>query len=296
MRLKRRHGYFLVIAAVVSLLGAEWSARQLFGLGNPPLYVADPRIEYLLAPGEYRLRTQRVNVNRWHMRSVEADKFDALIIGDSVVNGIPGIDQCELASSCLAFAHNLAVGNVSAPSWGPQNQLEYVRKFGLFDAKRVFVVVSDHDAADIPTFEPLVGVDFSYPSKRPACGISDGVSRLVHAVERKYLSTPLSAKKELVVDPLAIASFESLLKECVEAGAEVTVFFHPTRNALRDSSLGRSALEGVAKKLQLRRCELNFDSNCYADGIHLNALGQRRLAEQIADSIFANTEKSEAAN
>ena len=42
----------IVLAAICALLLAgEWFARSVLGLGDPPLSITHPRIEYLYAPG-----------------------------------------------------------------------------------------------------------------------------------------------------------------------------------------------------------------------------------------------------
>jgi hypothetical protein len=147
---------------------AEWFARARLGLGNPPLSVTHPTIEYLFKPNQDVLRFgNRVRINAYGMRSDDfptnkaQDEFRVLVFGDSVLNGGNLTDQKELATELLsvrleqALERPVVVGNVSAGSWGPGNWLGYAREYGFFDADAVVLLISTHDYRDNPTFEPL---------------------------------------------------------------------------------------------------------------------------------------------
>ena len=62
----------IVALAAVCLLavGGEWFARSVLGLGDPPLSITHPRIEYLYAPNQDVQRFgKRFLVNDYSMRS-----------------------------------------------------------------------------------------------------------------------------------------------------------------------------------------------------------------------------------
>ena len=67
--------------------------------------------------------------------------------------------------------------NVSAGSWGPDNCAAYLRHYGLFDAKAMFLLVSSHDAHDNMDFGPVAGVHDSYPDKQYCPAIAEPPSR-----------------------------------------------------------------------------------------------------------------------
>jgi len=128
----------LAISAVILgiLLTGEAFSRWYLGLGDPPLTVRDPEIEYMFAPNQdVRRFGNRVAYNAWSMRSdpvaprkPHPREFRMLVMGDSVINGGALTDQTRLATT-LAQArlsssdHPAFVGNVSAGSWGPENGL-----------------------------------------------------------------------------------------------------------------------------------------------------------------------------
>lgn len=81
------------IGICVIVLG-ELFARFYLGLGDPPLSVAHPTIEYMFKPNQdvYRFGNRQL-YNRYGMRSPyfdrekSDDELRILVIGDSVVNG-----------------------------------------------------------------------------------------------------------------------------------------------------------------------------------------------------------------
>jgi len=187
----RRGLGFVAIALIVSLTAAELFLRIHYGLGDPPLSIADPDIEYLFAPSqEVRRLGNRIHYNAYSMRSDDfpAHKSDprelrVLAIGDSVINGGAQTDQANLATSILQrkltqrLGRPVIFGNVSASSWGPMNELAYVKKYGLFDADVLLIVVSSHDYADVPTPEPEVGVQLGLPDRKPLLALQEVVVR-----------------------------------------------------------------------------------------------------------------------
>lgn len=165
------------------LLTAEWIARDRLGLGSPPLYVADPLTEYRLKPNQNLRRFgNRIAVNAVSMRSPPlaarrpAQRRRLLVFGDSVVWGGSVLDQRHIATSILQASGWPEVGNVSAPSWGPGNWLGYARRFGLFDATDVVLVISSGDAADNPSPRPFRG-DVDHPLRPPSSALLEGLQR-----------------------------------------------------------------------------------------------------------------------
>ena len=141
-RLRRRF-FSVLVAVVVTIagmgLGGEIVAR-LLGLGDPPLVVRHPTIDYLFAPSRcYKRFGNDICYNKWSMRSIPADRFPLLMLGDSVLNGGSLTDQSELASELIRSKRGITVGNVSAGSWGPSNLLAYTNEFGWFGARLIIM-------------------------------------------------------------------------------------------------------------------------------------------------------------
>lgn len=191
----------LGLAGVALGLGmvAEGVARWGLGLGDPPLMLADARMEYRARPGDYQRLGNRMSFNAVSMRSDPVPPardetagtphvLRVLFLGDSVIHGGSQTDQDELATSILqrkltaALGRPVWVGNASAGSWGPGNWLAYTQTFGWFDADAVVVVASGHDAGDAMTFDREVGVDPQLPGAdpgRPRAKRSRGICRSI---------------------------------------------------------------------------------------------------------------------
>jgi hypothetical protein len=172
----------IIATALVGILViVEGSLRLIVGLGNPPLYLADEEIGYLLAPNQQvRRRGNRIEINQYSMRSKAiapqkpTSTWRIMLLGDSIVNGGWWTDRDETISALIegqltsnSTAYIVEVLNASANSWGPRNQLAYVRRFGLFEADALVLIINTDDLfATAPTSLP-VGRDRNYPDRKP---------------------------------------------------------------------------------------------------------------------------------
>ena len=280
--------------------GVDWSIelglRLVVGLGDPPLYDADPEIEYLLKPGSYRRFGNSVTVNSAGMRSPESvlapikvGERRVLVVGDSIVNGGSLTDDADLAtyrlSGLLSHGGSISVCNISAGSWGPANWLAYLHQRGTFSASFAVLVLNDGDAIDVPTFATL-GPE--HPTSRPCLAISEA---FVNYVPR-YL--PLF-RSPAQTDP----PFESVQKDPLD---DISEAVHLLRDAgisvcavlaLGEAEMASgpgSGLKAVSKRLQdLQVPMVDFADalkespsaghRLFRDGVHLTPEGQRFLAD-----------------
>lgn len=176
----------LIILATVTSIGiiCEASLRLILGFGNPPLYIADEEIGYLLAPNQQVRRLgNQISINQYSMRSkiIEPDRADdtlrILAIGDSIVNGgwwtdgqetITALMEKELTTSS---SDKVEVLNASANSWGPRNQLAYLQRFGLLDSQVLILIINTDDLFAIAPTSIPVGRDRNYPNQKPPLAI-----------------------------------------------------------------------------------------------------------------------------
>ena len=194
----------LILVVVVGLLVIlEGSLRLLLGFGNPLIYVADKDIGYLLAPNQ---RTKRfgnhIAINNYSMRSSAiaqkrpASTLRVLLLGDSVANGGWWTAQDQTISALIATQlkpmvnelsgaklstqtsfDRVEVLNASAQSWGPRNELAYLKRFGTFDAQVVVLLINTDDLfATAPTSIP-VGRDRQYPNQKPSSALAEVFNR-----------------------------------------------------------------------------------------------------------------------
>ncbi|MEA1049020.1 SGNH/GDSL hydrolase family protein [Lamprobacter modestohalophilus] len=300
-------------AVLLALFAAgELFARFVLGLGDPPLSQTHPRIEYLFKPGQdLRRFDNRVFINAYGMRSPEfpqekaAGELRVLVFGDSVLNGGNLSDQPELATSLLAerlkevHGEPVIVGNVSAGSWGPGNWLGYVQTYGLFDADAIVLLASSHDIGDNPQHRPLNPQ--THPQRRPVSALVEGVTRyLPRYLPRLSVGEehpPARADESPGARAEAVArgseDLQAFLTLAV-AQAPTIVLQHPERSELGDEAKpGRALIAQIAAKagVDQRLLDPYLESataqgtDPYRDNIHINAVGQRALADALFDAL-----------
>jgi lysophospholipase L1-like esterase len=307
----------LVLAAII-LIGlaavGEWLARSKLGLGNPPLSVAHPTIEYLFKPNQDVKRFDNgVRINAYGMRSNHfsatkpKEQFRVLVFGDSVLNGGNLTDQADLATELLAdrleqsLERPVVVGNVSAGSWGPGNWLGYAREYGFFDADVVILLISTHDHRDNPTFASLN--PHTHPQNPPVLAVWEGITRYLP----RYL--PLGSNRDalpgedaVVVESddqdfeaeRGIADLEAFLRLARDSVPSVVVAqFLEKSEVLAQPRAGHflirdAALQNgvpVASTEPWFRKALETGPTPFSDNIHLNAVGHKVLAGALWDLL-----------
>ena len=285
---------------VISLLSIELFLRTYFGFCDAVLMKADSNYEYIALPNQDRFRFRNhIHYNSFSMRSNEVDT-NALIIlgfGDSVINGGVQTDQDSLAttiiSDSLSKLHNrkVQVLNISAGSWGPDNCFSYLKKHGNFNSKSIILFVSSHDAYDNMTFQPIIDVNESFPSKQYTLAlweISDRyiipkVKNLFFHESKEEDVLGISKKEEKSSFNSGFASFLSYSKE---NQTSLTIYLHADKNELKEGTYnqqGKEILELAVKNRINLITDLNngLEHSDFRDDIHINTKGQRKLAHLV---------------
>lgn len=187
----------IVLAVVfVVLLLLEVGLRSRFGFGNPLIYVKDAEIGYLLAPNQKTRRFGNlIEINEYSMRgggispTPSESTLRVLLLGDSIANGGWWTDQAEILSAMMAsqlkstFAENgfreVEVLNASANSWGPRNELAYLKRFGTFGVQVVVLLINTDDLFATAPSSVQVGRDRNYPAKKPLLALQEVFTRYV---------------------------------------------------------------------------------------------------------------------
>lgn len=277
-----------IAVAIFFVFGSlEAFARFGLGLGTPPLSITDPTIEYMFAPNQDVFRFgNRQLYNEYAMRSEKVidhkpeGEFRILSIGDSVLNGGSLTDHEDLATTLLSH-DGVQVLNASAGSWGPQNMLAYIEKFGLFEADLLIVVLSSGDVNDVPTFAPLNPK--THPTEEPFLALTEAITRYLPRYLPDFGAS--ASSENLPVDdgsdPRALAAVISLANQPIP-----TCFvLHPTRDEYQTGVLGSgaTAIRAAADEARIIDESPFIRSGAdFRDNIHLAINGQRALAEAMA--------------
>ncbi len=313
----------LALAAGALVLAGEAVARWGLGLGTPPLYRADPQLEYQLTPNqEVRRFHNRVAINRWGMRAEPMAARPApgrrrvLLFGDSVLFGGSQLDQSQIASELLRRRLSAAagggtaveVGNVSAGSWGPGNWRAWAQRHGFLGAGELVLVLSSHDARDNPTFAPL---DANHPARPPASALAELLQRYAWPAAAAALPglipAPAGVPPEFQVDATApaalrqgLADLEAFLRLARASGARVRAVQFWERSEVIDGrplpdhaaiaavlrGQGVPAVQsGPAFRRCSRRAEHGYD-DLFVDQIHpFTPAGQACLAGVLEQAL-----------
>jgi hypothetical protein len=219
------------------------------------------------------------------------------------------IDQHDIDSEILnrdlqhQFGRPVVVGNASAKSWGPPNELAYLERFGTLDADVIILELSSHDYADAPTFTPVVGISADYPNQKPRLALADLFETYLLPHYLHIGMTPAGIDKNLI----NTSQSESDIAWCSKAErdffryarahhAKVVLVQHLTLPELTGAyEMGYAANQKVAKEENVPyvddadelRAELKSGHSPYyaGDVIHLNRPGQRILAHTLQRAV-----------
>ncbi len=317
LKKKRLILIWIVGVAIVLLMTSEVIARAYFGLGNPPLSMTHPTIEYMYRPNQdvYRFGNHFM-VNQYGMRSIpfthtrQNGEFRIMVFGDSVVNGGALTDQADIATSLLQDSltksgyKRAIVGNISAGSWGPGNWLAYAKEYGFFDADITILVLSSHDYADNPTFEPLN--PNTHPTTTPISALFEGLSiylpRYLPQLNYHPITNETDRPSEMVTETggeQGIADLKNFLKLAQQHSKKVYVFQHLEYLELKkhQPNIGYQRIQEACKQLNIVpislepyfRMSLESGVNPYRDNIHPNQIGQQIISTAITVNLPSST-------
>ena len=286
----------LIIVFVLILFAGEFFLRIGLGFTDAVLFQENLYMEYLAEPNQDRHRFgNSIRYNEYSMRSepLRGESRRILGIGDSVLNGGVLCDQEALATYLLErkFLRDsdqpIQVLNISAPSWGPDNAMAYLNKFGDFDAELVFLVTSSHDAYDIMDFSPVVGINKNYPSHQYSLAYEEAIERYL----LPRLSRILKSKKEAggfgnsKNDKVFNKGFQDIFNYTQKHEIPFILYLHPELSEVRKGNYnkkGKLILEFAQKNnIDIVTGLEGARDDHYLDNIHLNERGQQYLFEQL---------------
>lgn len=310
---KKKITLFLSISTIITLFLGELFARYILGLGDPPLSISHPKIEYMYKPNQDVSRFgNRILINQYGMRSQNfprkkksIDETRIMIFGDSVINGGNLTDHKDLATTIVqnevskSLTQPVIVGNISAGSWGPGNWLAYAQEYGFFQADIIILVLSSHDWSDNPSFKPLNPT--THPQDKPILALQEGVTRYLP----RYLPDipELNAREKVETQEKSsshsnqekgLRDLKVFLRMARQHSQQVIVFHHPELSELKSGKFkkGYHKFFSLCQELGTKNISLKpyyeerkKPDNLYRDFIHPNEKGQQLLAQGILEEL-----------
>ncbi|WP_418322889.1 hypothetical protein [Segatella hominis] len=305
-RINKKRFYIAISICLVLIALSEFILRYVFGFCDAVLYQSSPAYEYIAQPNQHRYRFfSHIDYNSYSQRSEEPDSTKTIVLGlgDSVIFGGTMLDQDSIATTLFSKETGMQMLNISSGSWGPDNCAVYLKEKGTFGAKAMVLVCSSHDAFDVMSHIPVVGIYPNYPDKQYKLAIWEVIDRYLMPrikvyfrgkqlldpdaqVVEKVKSDEGVAKKALNFDP----GFDQLLQISEEKHIPFFIYLHPEVGEVmsRKYKEGGLMIMEWAKTHHIKLIDgLNegVTVDMYRDVIHLNEKGQRNLANSLKKMI-----------
>ena len=314
--IKKRKVYIIVSLCLIVFV--ELILRYVFGFCDAVLYQPSPAYEYIAQPNQHRYRFfSHIDYNSYSQRSDEPDSTKTIVLGlgDSVIFGGTMLDQDSIATTLFSKETGMQMLNISSGSWGPDNCAAYLKEKGTFGAKAMVLVCSSHDAFDVMSHIPVVGIYPNYPDEQYKLAIWEVVDRYlmprikvyfsgkqlldpdaqvvekVKSEERRVKNSNTAsdegvAQKSLNFNP----GFDQLLQISEGKHIPFFIYLHPEVCEVmsRKYKEGGLMIMEWAKTHHIKLIDgLNegVTVDMYRDVIHLNEKGQRNLANSLKKMI-----------
>jgi hypothetical protein len=298
-----KHPLVCLAVGVAVVGGAELTARYM-GFGEPPLVILDDKIGYYLAPSRsYTRFGHDIRVNRYGMRSDDVDmattdrRLSFSLFGDSVVYG-NRLDQADTLPAQLqkllmvkGKGQKALVNSIAASGWGPENLLEFYKRFGPFAGNTAWILQSTHDMVDVA--DP-VNKDVPYRVAPPYGALHDLALSTWRWVTLRVLPNQADLIKHEDKRRRADIALHALITALKADYARVILVFHATRDeAIGGKADGLAHYRAVAEEeainfistRELYRSAYSSNLSTHYDDIHLSKDGARILSERLAADI-----------
>jgi hypothetical protein len=238
----------------------------------------------------------------------EGNELRIMVFGDSVLNGGNLTDHADLATTLIKkrlakfTSRNVVVGNISAGSWGPGNWLAYANKYGFFDADIVVLVISSHDYADNPTFQPLN--PNTHPTSRPFLALTEGITRYLPRYLPHFASSENTKEADHFSEPASeeiskgLEDLKKFLVMAKNSAKFVLVLQHWERDEINknEAKPGNARIHDLCESIGIIPIQLESylkesikgGKNPYRDNIHQNQIGQELIANAILKNLPNN--------
>lgn len=301
-RINKRKIYIAISICFILIALLECTLRFVFGFCDAVLYQSSPTYEYIAQPNQHRYRFfSHIDYNSYSQRSEEPDSTKTIVLGlgDSVIFGGTMLDQDSIATTLFSKETGMQMLNISSGSWGPDNCAAYLKEKGTFGAKAMVLVCSSHDAFDVMSHIPVVGIYPNYPDKQYKLAIWEVIDRYLMPRIKVYFSgkqllDPDAQVVEKVKSDEGVAQksfnfdpgFDQLLQISEEKHIPFFIYLHPEKGEVEKNEYkeGGKLIIDWANTHHVKLVDglkEGVTTDMFRDVIHLNEKGQRNLADSF---------------
>lgn len=298
--------YYTVLIVIVLIIILELYLRFKWGFCDALLYNHSDEYEYIAQPNQDRYRFgAHIHYNSYSQRSAEPDSTKKIILGlgDSVLFGGTWMDQDSLASTIFSKETGMQMLNISAGSWGPDNCVAYLKEKGTFNAKAMVLVCSSHDAYDVMSHIPVVGIYPNYPNKEYHSAIIELIDRYLFPKIKHYISQAKTKldPDETVVSHIVNSSVKKKSKQFDPGFAQLKeiadslhipfiIYLHAETNEIAKgqyNEMGEEIIKWASTNCipLINGIQNGETTDMYKDVIHFNEKGQKHLANILIKNI-----------
>ena len=218
-----------------------------------------------------------------------------------MINGGTQTDQDSLATTILSdsltkfYKKKIQFLNISAGSWGPDNCFAYLKKYGDFGAKSIFLFVNSHDAYDNMNFEKIVGSHVSFPSKQYSFALYESFDRYLLPKIKKRLKKTVAETDSLGINKKKDnapfnSGFNSFAAYSRNKNIQLTIYLHASQNEKKSEAYNEQGQEIIRFANEnnipiIMDLQSGIELSDFRDGIHINCKGQKQLASTIINYI-----------
>ena len=299
---------FILVSLVAAIAVLELGLRLLLGFGNPPIYLADEEIGYLLAPNQRSRRFGNlIQINEYSMRSPSvaplppSGTLRILLLGDSIANGGWWTPQDKTISAAigkqlraLVSNNKVEVLNASANSWGPRNELAFARRKGTFGAGVIVLLINTDDLFARAPSSVGVGRDRNYPANKPPLALVELFNRYLLPAP----PIPAAPKETGDIVRRNLEAIRDLQHLATQTKSQLLLAMTPLRRETGDTGpreYERKARERLLELTQKQNISYidflpRFNSieqpaTLYRDHIHLSSSGNQLVSETICKAL-----------
>lgn len=298
--------YYTIITVIVLIVILEIYLRFKWGFCDALLYNHSDEYEYIAQPNQDRYRFgAHIHYNSYSQRNEEPDSTKKIVLGlgDSVLFGGTWMDQDSLASTIFSKETGMQMLNISAGSWGPDNCAAYLKEKGTFNAKAMVLVCSSHDAYDVMSHTPVVGIYPNYPNKEYHSAIIELLDRYLFPKVNQYISQAKTKldPDETVVSHIVNSSVKKKSKQFDPGFAQLKeiadslnipfiIYLHAETNEIANGQYNEMGEEIIkwanTNSIPLINGIQNGETtDMYKDVIHFNEIGQKHLSKILIEKI-----------
>ena len=184
----------------------------------------------------------------------------------------------------------------SANSWNPRNELAYIKRFGLFEADILVLIINTDDLFGTAPTSVVVGKDPNYPASKPLLALIELYERyLKKAQPIPELETIRKEGGDRVGFNLeAIAKIKAIAEQ---NDANFILAFTPLLRELKEGSrdyekVARNRVQELVTQQQITYIDFlplfrDFPQPefLYRDSIHLSPQGETMVSQTLAEAI-----------